>query len=63
MAEYNKWNVEQLEALRVAIEGGATVAALAKLHGVSRIRIYQLLKRIGFDIKTRKKVDVQVPAN
>ena len=63
MAEYNRWDVEKLEALRVAAEGGVSVAELAKLHNVSRIRIYQLLKRIGFAVKSRKKVDVQVQTN
>ena len=54
------WNQESLGLLAAEFEGGMKVAEMAQRHNLSRIRIYQLLKQAGVQIKTRKN-DSGVP--
>ena len=47
------WTPEKLEALSKEFKDGATVANMAVSRGVSRIRIYQLLKKAGLALRPR----------
>lgn len=54
MGRDRKWTDEALVILVREFESGMKVRDMATLHNVSRIRMYQLLRLAGVQIKTRK---------
>lgn len=50
----NKWNEEALHNIKQSFEEGTKVAELAVRYGVSRVRIYQLLKKAGVVVRGKQ---------
>lgn len=53
--EYIKWTDERLASLKVDAENKVTVIEMAKNHGVTKTRIYQLLTKYNIDTPKKRR--------